>query len=112
MIIWSGWGFLVVIIGGVSLVVTQLTVNAAMHDNLYYTNNSWPKFLALVIAAVITWPVGRAINRQRPVRRSFDDQSGQWVVQYGGGGHTLFFIPMEYWAPILVVIGVIFAFTR
>jgi hypothetical protein len=28
------------------------------------------------------------------------------------GGHTFFFIPVEYWAPIFVVLGVVFMFVK
>jgi hypothetical protein len=112
MIIWSGWGFLVALIGVGSFFGTQLVVNSLMQDDQFYQTNGWPKLVAFVVAALITWPVGRAFNRKGPDRELVDENTGERVVLSSGGGHSLFFIPMEYWAPIFLVLGVIFLFIK
>ena len=112
MIIWSGWGFVVAVIGIGCLLLTELGVEAAMKDDQYYQNNGWPKLVALLIAAVIVWPLGRALNRPRPGRELIDTNTGERVVLPSGGGHSLFFIPVEYWAPLLVVLGVVLLFVK
>ncbi|MCI0459403.1 MAG: hypothetical protein L0Z62_20830 [Gemmataceae bacterium] len=112
MIIWSGWGFLVAVIGLACLVATQLGVNAAMQDDQYYQTNGWPKLVGLFLVAALLWPVGRTLNRQRQERELVDPATGERVVLHSGGGHTFFFIPVEYWAPICLVLGVIFLFVK
>jgi hypothetical protein len=110
MIIWTGWGFLVLVIGVGCCFATQLIVDSAFRDG-YYEANGWPKLVGLAAAALIIWPVGLAINRKRPERELVDPNTGERVVLSTGGGHTLFFIPMEYWAAICLVAGVVFLFT-
>jgi hypothetical protein len=109
MIIWSGWGFLAAVIGFGCLLLTEYSVEAAMQDEQYYQNHGWPKFVGFVVAAVVVWPVGRALNRYQPGRELIDANTGERVVlPASGGGHTLFFVPMEYWAALFVVIGLVF----
>lgn len=88
MIIWSGLGFLVaVIVFGFSLVL-NLAFNAWFGEG-YYNAHKWPVALSLLLSAVACWFLGLVLRDR--------DQ----------GGHTLFFIPMHLWGPILAVIGVV-----
>jgi hypothetical protein len=112
MIIWTGWGFIVAVIAIGCLVIAAVVVNAAMADDQYYQNNGWPKLVALFAAAAIAWPVGRALNRKGPERELIDTATGERVVFQSGGGHTFFFIPVEYWSAIFVVLGVVFLFVK
>lgn len=61
--------------------------------------------LGLLAAAGVLWPLGRWMN-QTETRTLIDPQSGQTVELSTGGGHTLFFIPLQYWSIIWAVIGV------
>jgi hypothetical protein len=110
MIIWSGLGFLVAVIGFGCLLATEALVEAAFHDDRYYQTHGWPKLVAFTFAAVIVGIVGRWLNR-RQGKVLIDPQTGREVV-VGRGTNTFFFIPMEYWAPIFIVIGIIFLFVR
>src|SRR5262245_41332068 len=112
MIIWSGWGFLVAVIAFACLFGANYIVNSAMQDDTYYQTNGWPKLVAFVVAAIITWPVGRLINRKRAERELIDPDTRERVILTSGGGHSLFFIPMEYWAVIFLVLGVVFYFVK
>lgn len=101
MLIWRGKGLLVLLFYALGLGVPAL-VAGAMADQAYpdvdyawtlYSHTSPVTDISLIIgfatAAVVTWVVGRRINRN-------------------GGGHSLFFIPVQWWAipPILfAVIG-------
>lgn len=57
-----------------------------------------------LLAAGALWPLGLWLNRT-DTRTLVDQQSGQAVELGEGGGHTLFFIPLEYWAFLWAVIG-------
>src|SRR3954451_23368859 len=103
MIIWSGLGFLVAVIGFGCLLATEFLVEAAFHDDRYYQAHGWPKSVAFAVAAVIVGIVGRWLNR-RQGKVLIDPETGREVVV--GRRNTFFFIPMEYWAPILLVLGI------
>ena len=105
MIIWSRWGFLVAVIAIGCLLASELLVETAFADNDYYQKHGWPKATALAAAALIIGPLGRYFNR-RESKRLLDPETGQEVVVEDKS--TFFFIPMEYWAPILIILGIVF----
>ena len=56
------------------------------------------------ISAIALWPLGRWINKIESTTTI--DATGQIYEIHQGGGHTLFFIPMQYWSIIWCAIGV------
>ncbi len=109
MVIWTRWGIVVGLLGFACLILTQLGVNAAMQDGRFYQDHGWPKMLGLWIAAATSWPLGRYMNRDTE-RHLVDPASGQLVAVHSGGGHTLFFVPVQYWWVVFLILGVVFAF--
>lgn len=91
MIIWSGWGFLVFLIVFAVSLLAEVSVESSLHDESYYQSHGWPLAAALICSAVVTWYVGSFLNR-RPGRTE---------------RHRFFFLPMQYWAPILMVLAVV-----
>lgn len=83
MIIWRGRGFLVVVIVFMTLLLMQLGLDGLNGDG-YYLSHAWPKVLAGLIAATPIWLLGKKWN----------DESD--------GAHTLFFVPMQYWAFVVL----------
>lgn len=95
MIIWSGHGYLIAVaVFGMSLLM-ELATESAFKDDNYYQEQWWPIFTALALAALISFGVGLLFKTRDPHR-----------------SHTLFFIPMLYWGPILAVIAVATAVWR
>jgi hypothetical protein len=87
-IIWTGYGFLVaVFVFGFSLVANVIT-NAATGGGAYWNAHKWPVAVSLFMSAGACWLVG-------------------FVCRNRGKSHTLFFIPVIWWGPILVVCGMI-----
>ena len=109
MIIWSGLGFLVPIITFVLLVLTEYAVETLFADTSYYQAHGWPKLVAFLIAGAIVWSIGTYLNRKSG-RVLIDKETGQEVILRPK--HALFFLKMEYWAPILFVLGIIFLFVQ
>lgn len=105
MIIWSGWGFMVAVIVFVASLVTELTVESAFADESYYQSHAWPLVVALLVSAAVAWLWGSHLNKQ-PGRTMIDKETGAEVVVGGGGHHRLFFIPMQYWGPILAALAI------
>ena len=105
MIIWSGHGYLVaVFVFGASLLM-ELATESAFNDDNFYQREAWPLALALVIAGVLSFLVGLALNSSGE-RRLVDPTTNEEVVVQAEQ-HTLFFMKMHWWGPILFVIAVI-----
>jgi hypothetical protein len=107
-VIWSGRGIVAGLAGFACLFLTQVAVNAGMHDERFYASHGWPKLLSLWVAAAVVWPLGRALNR-RTEQRLLDPESGRWVLVRSGGGRSLFFVPVQYWGVIFLILGAICA---
>lgn len=107
MIIWRGWGFFVPIIAIAILALMEGVAESIAGDDAYYQNNRWIIFVGTCVVAAILWPLGRWLNRKSPERNLVDLNTGESVVLQSGGGNSLFFIPMEFWAPIAIAFGLI-----
>jgi len=103
MIIWRGMGWLVaVIVFGFSF-AGNLICNSIYGDG-YYDNHKGPLCLALALSAIPIWFLGRYL-RTKSDRIVIDKATGKEMAM-NQSRHALFFIPMDYWAPILLVIAV------
>lgn len=101
IIFWSGLGFLVaVFVFGFSLAF-NLAFEAWSPG--YWEAHRWPFGVSLLVSAVVCWVVGTTARR-RGVQTVIDKATGQEMV-LDRGKHSLFFIPMHLWAPILAVCG-------
>jgi hypothetical protein len=107
MIIWKGWGILVFVMAVVALVIAHGIAEAASGNPQYYATHNWVKCLAFLAAAVPVYFIGRNINN-KPVRILIDKTTKREIVLRRE--HSLFFIRMEYWAFILVAIGILHLF--
>jgi hypothetical protein len=95
-IVWTGWGILVVAFAGAALVL-GLVLDQAV---------GFRTGLAELLAAAGVWFVGVRLNVGRD-RTLVDPASGEQVVLRRR--HTLFWIPMQYWA-VLVAAGAVALF--
>jgi hypothetical protein len=107
MIIWTGWGVAVPVITFASLLLLDWATGVYFGDTSYYAENGWPKFVAFTLAALVIWFLGRYLNGGEG-RVLIDPATQETVVLKRT--HTFFWLRMEYWAPILVGMGVVFAF--
>jgi hypothetical protein len=101
-IVWSGWGILVVAFAGAALVL-GLVLDQAVG---FRAAHPWLTGLAELLAAAGVWFVGVRLNVGRD-RTLVDPASGEQVVLRRR--HTLFWIPMQYWA-VLVAAGAVALF--
>ena len=107
MIIWSGFGILVPVIMAVCALLTQLLIDGALHDDKYYDTHAWPATVAMMVTALFVWLLSRRLSQQ-PGRRLVDPATGKDVILQPR--HSLFFVPLRYWPPILMVFGVVLIF--
>ena len=106
MIIWQGFGYLAIVIPFVVLLLMQVGVDGIAGKG-YYTAHDWVQSLAVVIAALIVAAVGFYLNRQ-PGKVLIDPETNQ-KVEFRRR-HTFFWIPLEYWAIIILAFAGFMAF--
>jgi len=104
MIIWSGWGFLVPVIAFAASLVMELATEALVGDHRFYQIHAWPLALALALSGAIVWVVGKYLHA-RGARVVIDKATGRELTI--GGQHRFFFIPMQYWGPVLLALAVL-----
>ncbi|MDB6075452.1 MAG: putative rane protein [Verrucomicrobiaceae bacterium] len=104
VIVWRGLGWLVaVIVFGFSLVANLVFNN--VYGEGFYDTHKWPLALSLVGSAIVCWFLGSHL-KSRSDRIAIDKATGQEIV-INQSQHTLFFIPMRLWGPLLALIALI-----
>jgi hypothetical protein len=88
MIIWRGCGILVLIGAFLCMVATESLVEQHYKDDAYCQEHAWPMILACAVAGILAWVLGRFVNKLE-------------------NGHTLFFIPVQYYIVVLPVFGIL-----
>jgi len=104
MIIWRGWGILIAVIIFTCSLAANFISNAVAGPT-YYDQHKWPFALSLVVSAVICWFWGLAY-KNTPSRVVIDKQTGQEIILQPPRP-ALFFIPLQYWGPILLIIAIV-----
>lgn len=111
MLVWQGWGILVVaipfaVIAVVSAIWTAMFGSAAAREGATLMLG-----VALLVSAPLVYLLGKRLDA-RPGRTMIDKDTGQEIVLRGA--HTLFFVPVRYWAwigaglaVILLVVGML-----
>jgi hypothetical protein len=106
MLIWNGLGFLVaVIVFGISLAANAIF--NSLYGAKYYEQHKWPFAISLAISGVLCGLLGHILRKRSDVVM-IEKHTGKEVV-VNRSKHTLFFIPMHWWAPILIVAAAIVA---
>ena len=100
MIIWSGFGFLVPLIVFLTMHVTGNAFRVIGGDR---GTLGLQMFIGLTTAAVIVWLLGKYLNRTYEI----DKETGEKNFLDDPSYHSLFFIPMHWWSPVLIVTGVL-----
>src|SRR5437870_4438472 len=103
-IFWSGKGFLVAVFTFGFSLMANLISNSITGGEKYWNTHKWPFAVSLFASAAACWFVGRFF-RDRGAQVFIDPKTGKEV--FFGQSHTLFFIPMMWWGPILAVLGLI-----
>ena len=109
MIIWSGLGYLIAVIGVGCLAIAEACTRAFFKDPTYYQTHGWPKLAGLWIAAILVYFLARRLERQ-PGWVVIDKATGQEVVLKKK--HDLFNIPIHYWSYIFTILGLVFFFVK
>ena len=104
LIIWHGHGYLVLVtVLAISLAANSL-FNATCGEK-YYNAHKWPFALSLILSAGICWFLGTYL-RKRSDRVVIDKKTGEELV-INQSQHTFFFVPMHWWAPLLLLLALV-----
>jgi hypothetical protein len=107
ILIWSGWGPLVIPVVAACFVATQFGINGLTGDPQFYQAHTWPKVAAFLLAAAGSWLFGRYLNRTTD-HLVLNPVTGRKQIVRVRRGHSLFFVPIQYcWIPLVVLGGVL-----
>lgn len=99
MIVWSGRGIFTLL-----LLIGLIVISAlSLPKSLYFYGNT----CALIIASAFSWFCGMNWNSAKG-RIFIDQATGKQVKMLNR--HTLFFIPMQYYGPILAIGAILLGF--
>jgi len=101
LVVWRGFGWLVPVFVFGALILTQLAVDAFYGEG-FYTANGWPKQAAFIVAAFSVGLLGFFLNHMKR-QILIDEETGEEVGK--APAHSLFFIPIEYWAVIVLALA-------
>jgi hypothetical protein len=101
VIIWRGWGIVVIGLALLAALAAGAVAEMVKADD-YGTGLLLGLFLIPI--GVLTWFVGKRMNRDT-VRNLVDPKTGEAVTVRND--HSLFFLRVEWWGPILAVAGLV-----
>lgn len=108
MIVWQGFGFVGALIPFAFVLVANFVLDR-MFGRGYYSAHTWAPAIALALAAAVVWFVGTWLN-SRPGRELVDAHTGERVVF--ARRHTLFFLPVQYFAIVVGIAALVLPFVR
>lgn len=109
MIVWRGYGILVVLLAVLGMVLGQLGVEA-MGAALPEAYRPGGGFIGMLLAAALVYGLHRLIDAKQPPRVLVDKETGQEMVFKPK--HDLFFIPVKYWSFVLIALAVVLLFQK
>ncbi|MDF7802157.1 hypothetical protein P4C99_21980 [Pontiellaceae bacterium B1224] len=109
MIIWSGLGFVVAIIGFGSLILTEYLSERITNNDQFYQENSWIILIGMALAAIFTFAFSLLLKKEK-ARVVVDKETGQEIELRKS--HSLFWIPVRWWPVVFIILGVVFTFVE
>lgn len=99
MIVWSGRGFLSVLVLMVTLFASISVLPKQYGDYAFV--------IAAFVTAIFSWYYGDKWNNKKG-RRVIDEETGQRILIKNN--HSLFWINLEYWGLIFSILGIVILF--
>jgi len=99
--LYTGWGPLVVVVFLVITFGAQVLFRELTGDGRYFLHHQFTGLLIFAFAGLVAWFVGKFMNR-KPLHVKELDEHGRKLVPKAK--HTIWFIPAEYWGPLLFVL--------
>src|ERR1700752_2158562 len=99
--LFTGWGPIVFVVFILITFGADRLFATSTGDGRYFRNHPLVGLLVFAFAGIVVWLLGRFMNR-KPLEVMELDQHGRKLVPKAR--HTIWFIPAEYWGPILFVL--------
>ena len=107
--LFSGWGPIVFVVFIAITFGAQRLFWSYTGEGRYFIQHPFVGLLVFAFAGIVSWLLGRFMNRN-PLQVMQMDQQGRKLVPKAR--HTIWFIPAEYWGPILFVLLTLFVFYK
>ena len=101
MIIYSGQGYLVLALFILPLIVFGVLLNWAFGIDVLRTTSWLPLHSLMVMGAILIFVVGRYLNRNMVEDTVYENSARVKIFR---PRHTLYYVRMEYWAPIALAV--------
>ena len=105
LLIWRGWGILVVVVTVLCIVAARALAEKMMGTPLPVNKAHVVTGVSLVIAAAAAYGLHLAIQKDLQPRIVVDQATGQRLRLVKR--HDLFFIPIKFWAALLLGFGIL-----
>jgi hypothetical protein len=102
MITWSGKGYYVLLVAIGCQILAMMACNTILGDITIFKTHGWPKAAALIAAAAVIWLLAKSLRGR--TEYGIHKETGERVPYTPRD--TLFFIPMQYWAIVLLLLAV------
>lgn len=109
MIFYTGIGYLVGIFFILPLIVIGSILNWGFGIDPLSVNSWWPLHSLMILGAVAVFVIGWYANRTKVEEVTYE-KSGP--VRKLRPKHTLYWVPIEYWGPIILAIYFVFVAAR
>lgn len=109
MIFYTGLGWLVIVLFVAPMMVFGLILQKFFGVDVLVTKSWWPLHSLMIVGAVLIVVVGWFANRKLVTEVTYEKSGPVTTLR---PRHTLYWIRMEYWGPIALVIYFTFAALR
>jgi hypothetical protein len=110
MIVWRGYGILVVVIAAAGYALGKLGAEQIWGAPLPAAYRPGAGLAGMVLAAALVYGLHRLIEARQSPRAFIDKTTGEELIVRPR--HDLFFIPLKAWPYILLLLGVCFFLHR
>lgn len=104
MVFWSGFGFLVGIIGLGSLVGSEIITESITGNESFYQDNPSVRFIAMLVAATLTEGLNKTLFLSKS-KIVIDKETGEEMIWRKK--HSFFYIPTKWWPALFICIGMV-----
>ena len=101
MIIYTDRGYLVFVLFIAPLVVVGAILFYGFGIDVLRSSSWWPLHSLIILGAILTSGVGWLLNRRMIEETTFEKSGPVRVLR---PRHTLYYVRMEYWGPIVLAI--------
>lgn len=108
MIVWQGAGFAGVLVPIVFMLLGNYGLDKVFGAG-YYSAHAWAPALMLIVSAAVLWWFGKRLDNL-PVKELIDPKTQEKVILKEK--HTIFWMPLHYFAVALVMLALLMLFAK